>query len=325
MAIEVKSKAFLSRPPEIWSLVGIAVVAAVICLVGAFAPITMNRFVGSGLTFGFSLLGFALVVWFVGASTGRIGTFVATVALIGANSALIALAVTLEGRLLASFAFMWMSVYAASFFTRRQVLTVLVLAAAGQGAALAVSHVSRWPAIWVGLQATICGTSLILERAMSRIRRESETDSLTSLLNRRGFLKAAQLEVALFHRVNLPITVVVIDLDDFKSINDLQGHAAGDRHLIEATAAWNQELDSGDLLARFGGDEFVMMVVRNTPGAVEDLLERCRRAHPISWTAGVAQWLKDEPLETCLERADEHLYQRKLAKRASGRKERVAG
>ena len=89
------------------------------------------------------------------------------------------------------------------------------------------------------------------------------------------------------------------------------GHAAGDRLLSETTAAWR---DDQDVLARIGGDEFVLVMPGTSPAQADAVLERLRQVHPAPWSAGVGRWRPDEPLDACLQRADERLYAAKSSR-----------
>jgi GGDEF domain-containing protein len=140
--------------------------------------------------------------------------------------------------------------------------------------------------VWVTLSTMVWVAVAILSRLNACLRAQAHTDSLTGLLNRTGFALAAAQHRALADRRGEPLALAVIDLDDFKVINDRDGHAAGDRLLVELAGVWTASLRPGDLLARFGGDEFVLMLAGATEDRVDDVLARLARAHPASWTAG---------------------------------------
>ncbi len=141
------------------------------------------------------------------------------------------------------------------------------------------------------------------------------TDPLTGVLNRNGLDVAAAREQARGRRHHHPVTVVAIDLDGFKLVNDQRGHAAGDRLLADITSAWQDALRGEDILARTGGDEFVIVLPDCGPEDAGRVLERLRATHPASWSAGQASWEPDEELGSCLRRADEDLYAAKGARR----------
>jgi diguanylate cyclase (GGDEF)-like protein len=103
----------------------------------------------------------------------------------------------------------------------------------------------------------------------------------------------------------------VLDLDDFKGLNDRYGHAAGDRALEQLGRVWAREFDGEGLLGREGGDEFVLVVPDADRAQVQRLLVQLHAASTVRWTAGLTQWQRGEDLEACLERADHDLYRRK--------------
>jgi diguanylate cyclase (GGDEF)-like protein len=139
------------------------------------------------------------------------------------------------------------------------------------------------------------------------------SDPLTGLPNRRRWDEEAARMVARAERTGEPLTIALMDLDRFKAYNDAHGHQAGDRLLKEAAAAWREQLRAGDLLARWGGEEFAVAL----PGAsAEDLvpvLERLRSATPSGQTAsvGVAPFVPGATLAVLVEQADQALYRAK--------------
>ena len=147
-----------------------------------------------------------------------------------------------------------------------------------------------------------------LSNVVSRMRDQADHDQLTGLLNRAGFRAAAEREHALASRTGAPLTLVVLDLDGFKTINDRHGHAAGDRVLTELAREWLAALRTSDILGRHGGDEFVLLLPATTSTGTELLLERLRSGSPLPWSAGVAEWAQDESLDACFGRADRALY-----------------
>ncbi len=165
--------------------------------------------------------------------------------------------------------------------------------------------------------ATVWVATLLLSALVARLRAQADTDPLTGLLNRTGFAKAANREHALAGRTGAPLTVAVLDLDGFKHVNDAHGHAAGDRVLAELADAWMRTLRPGDVLARYGGDEFVVMFPATAAADAAEPIARMRGAHPAEWSAGIVEWRRGETLQACLGRADERLYEAKAARRAS--------
>jgi len=108
---------------------------------------------------------------------------------------------------------------------------------------------------------------LIMSTLFSALRKNLNTekelssrDPLTGALNRRSFFDLAEYEINRSHRYELPFTVAYIDLDNFKSINDQFGHRVGDQLLITVVSTFRSNIRSTDILARFGGDEFVILL-----------------------------------------------------------------
>ena len=136
------------------------------------------------------------------------------------------------------------------------------------------------------------------------------TDQLTALPNRRAWEETLDRELARAARDGLPVCVAVLDLDGFKRYNDDRGHLAGDALLTQTADAWRTELRGGDVLARYGGDEFAALI----PGRARDtavvVVERLRRATPAGCTcsAGVAVWDGAESATDLFGRADAALY-----------------
>jgi diguanylate cyclase (GGDEF)-like protein len=137
----------------------------------------------------------------------------------------------------------------------------------------------------------------------------AQTDALTGLPNRRAW--DSQLKRSLAD--DRQIAVAMLDFDHFKAFNDTYGHPAGDRLLKEAAAAWRDQLRTGDLLARVGGEEFALMLLDCEPATATEVVERLRDSMPQGRTcsAGLAVRLEGESAESIIARADRALYQAK--------------
>lgn len=141
-------------------------------------------------------------------------------------------------------------------------------------------------------------------------------DPLTGLYNRRFAEHRLQAEVDRSRRYGHPLTVVVLDLNNFKQINDKYGHVAGDMVLKEFAARLKQSLRISDLPVRLGGDEFLVLLPECPSDQVPALLARIGRVDvtfrgeriPVSFSSGHAGFEGSESPEEMLERADQRLY-----------------
>jgi diguanylate cyclase len=162
-----------------------------------------------------------------------------------------------------------------------------------------------------------------LEGELRRLSEEVSTDVLTQVANRRGLAQAFETEAARADGASAPLAVGLIDIDNFKKLNDTLGHAAGDTALKSLAAAVRERLRPQDTVARFGGEEFVVLLPGLPADEAQQVLTRLQRAlsaslfmHDgrevlVTFSAGVTAWRPGEALETALERADEALYEAK--------------
>ncbi len=165
-----------------------------------------------------------------------------------------------------------------------------------------------------------------LEGELRRLSDEVSTDALTQVANRRGLAAAFEAESARAQRAaeGVPgLAVALIDIDNFKKLNDTLGHAAGDVALKSLAAAVRERLRPVDHLARFGGEEFVVLLPATPVEEAQQALTRLQRSltealflHEdrevfVTFSAGVTAWRAGEALEAALERADEALYEAK--------------
>lgn len=115
-----------------------------------------------------------------------------------------------------------------------------------------------------------------LEQGRRNALEMAQQDPLTGLGNRRMLLSAYQRFRSAFRQNRIPVYLVMIDLDDFKAINDLYGHEAGDRVLMDLAGLLRASSRASDVCVRLGGDEFIMLLQAPDPGTVQDLVERIR-------------------------------------------------
>jgi diguanylate cyclase (GGDEF)-like protein len=174
----------------------------------------------------------------------------------------------------------------------------------------------RWLLAGVGIVAALFGLLALHEMRRSRhANRNAHADGLTGLLNRAGFEQRLGKEWQRAKRYERGLGLLLIDLDDFKQVNDTQGHMAGDRILREAAAAISGRIRETDVPGRLGGDEFVVLCPETTDAGLETLavgLERTLEQHGVQASVGHAQ---REPVDAqpseLLARADKAMYERK--------------
>jgi diguanylate cyclase (GGDEF)-like protein len=161
--------------------------------------------------------------------------------------------------------------------------------------------------------------ALAMERAdqMSAAERLARLDPLTGLPNRRWWDEEAARAVSARQRGAGPLTVGLIDVDRFKEYNDAHGHHRGDQLLKELAAAWRHTARASDLVARWGGEEFAVLLPGCDGSQAMEMIERLRRAAPVQVTcsAGVTEVGSPDNLDDAVQRADAALYRAKNAGR----------
>jgi diguanylate cyclase (GGDEF)-like protein len=164
-------------------------------------------------------------------------------------------------------------------------------------------------------------------RRQSELRQLAMVDELTGLHNRRGFLTFAEQLVRLARRTARPLVLLFIDLDHLKRVNDSQGHEAGDEVLLEVSSLLRGTFRATDVIARIGGDEFVVLAIDAPPNTVSQLTHRLRDriaqrnadpAHrdPLSVSMGAAtlEVGATRSIEDLIAAADRAMYEHKREK-----------
>jgi diguanylate cyclase (GGDEF)-like protein len=174
-----------------------------------------------------------------------------------------------------------------------------------------------WISEWFVMMGSFMIAGLIVNWLTHQIRLLARTDALTGLFNRRTLEEELVRELGRAARDHRPITVLLIDIDNLKAVNDTFGHSAGDRLLKACGAAWHERLRGADLLARCGGDEFAVILPDCSMSHAVVVGERLREATPseTSSSIGAAQWNGKESSDQMLRRADDAMYEAKRAGR----------
>ncbi len=171
-----------------------------------------------------------------------------------------------------------------------------------------------------------------LHAELDRLSVLARHDPLTGALNRKGMDEALHREISKLRRANTPLSVAMLDIDNFKNLNDTLGHAVGDAALRHLAVVARDALRPQDTMARYGGEEFIVLLPDTTLEQGIDAIARLQKVLAqkpfmnakdevrITFSAGVAQVMANEDANSAVKRADEAMYQ---AKRVG--KNRVVG
>ncbi len=180
------------------------------------------------------------------------------------------------------------------------------------------------------MQAKVAAMEAHSEQMQDQVRKErlrAMTDLLTELPNREAWQERLSFEYNRWQRYRNPLTIGVLDIDLFKRVNDSYGHKAGDRVLQLVAREFRERLRSTDFIARFGGEEFVVLFPETEPAEARKVLEKLRehvgklpfhfRGEPvtITFSAGLAGFCEGDSEDSVFDRADRAVYQAKDAGR----------
>jgi diguanylate cyclase (GGDEF)-like protein len=152
--------------------------------------------------------------------------------------------------------------------------------------------------------------------------RLSDTDYLTGVYNRSKLDQELKHWIGYSKRYNLPLSLIILDFDDFKAVNDTYGHLVGDSVILETVDLINKNIRKSDVFARWGGEEFLIVLPNTDKSQAADMAERFRRkienhrfekANSMTCSFGEVQLQSEEGIETLFQRADRILYEAKKA------------
>jgi diguanylate cyclase (GGDEF)-like protein len=264
-------------------------------------------------------------------------------ALFAAGSGLICLGTYFTGAATGLFAILlvWLAIFAAASLSSRAVAAHIASIMLMSGATLVMvgpspgpPPVARWAVggILLAVAATVMGRIGARRRAgEARLRAEigererlqrvlehlADHDPLTGVANRRRLEGELDRQFARARREGTPLSVVTIDVDGLKEHNDTYGHAAGDQLLKHVATTWSEALRATDIVARTGGDEFVILLPDCTAETAERTIDQLRHAVAATCgcSAGAATWDGSESAADLQERADLAMYERKAGSR----------
>jgi diguanylate cyclase (GGDEF)-like protein len=310
-----------ARPPVAWSAALMFLVGGIACLLAARFPLLETPHRPLVMAIGVWGCLEAGAVWVLGRRLPP-----SVLALLAAGSTLlvsvvIAICATRGSVMTAAFGYALGAAYYSHFFSQRIVHLQSLLVAVCFGLALILDRLPGMAVYWAVVSLSVWVAAWTLNRSTDVLRLRAETDHLTGLLNREGFAAAAEREHALAARTYNPLALAIIDLNGFKQINDSRGHLAGDRLLKKLPTTWQRSARAGDILARHGGDEFVLLMPCTSLSTARKLLEQVYEkgvrveGRLITCTAGISMWKRGESLEACIAAADRELLRkrRKLA------------
>ncbi len=186
-------------------------------------------------------------------------------------------------------------------------------------------HIDGWLLVMTTDVTALKINESVLRQARDQAVRLSITDPLTGLHNRRHVFERLDDLFLDARELRYPLTLVVIDLDHFKQINDSHGHAAGDQVLRHFAAQLQQALRPQDLVGRIGGEEFLLVLPNTSPQGARQVLGRLRgnlHAQPaalpgprLDFSSGIAHLLPEDSVQALWTRADRALYRAKRAGR----------
>ena len=180
--------------------------------------------------------------------------------------------------------------------------------------------------LWLLVLVTgVCGLAAVSQlQILLTLLAQSTHDTVTGALNRGSGSELIELQFSQARRHGYPLSVIFMDIDDFKSINDTTGHARGDQVLAQTARAWRAALRKGDAILRWGGDEFIVLLPHTHCAQAEDLVRQRLPAlfrpdgTPLTYSIGIVERLADNLThwESLVALADQRMYEAKVSGKA---------
>ncbi len=189
---------------------------------------------------------------------------------------------------------------------------------------LVATAYNRWARLIKDHQRELKELNRILEERTETLEKLASTDALTGLFNRHMFSELFKRELAQSRRYKTPLSLVLLDVDHFKKVNDTHGHLVGDGVLKQIAALMRESVRIADITARWGGEEFAVMLPHTTVEGAHITAEKIRSAieaahfesvGAVTASFGIAQLEENESQEPFFDRADKALYRAKVAGR----------
>ena len=212
--------------------------------------------------------------------------------------------------------YVWATVYAAIYFPRKALIFQNVFTSISYFVVLLIVHEQRnwFFSSWIFITGTCALLSVIIYGLVNIFRRINREDPLTRLANRRAWDERLEEEIERARRGSTPLSLIAIDINDFKRINDRSGHQEGDRILQSFASEWTNALrGSGDFVARLGGDEFAILVPGTGETGLRAVVQRIGAIAPkgVTSSLGTVTWDGVESASALMHRADQAMYENK--------------
>lgn len=217
------------------------------------------------------------------------------------------------------------STYAYHFFTPFVGATLIVFSAIVFGYVARLLGIDGWFSLSLATLGFSYTAGVIVHMLVMRIHRLATVDPLTGLYNRQTWDMFLAQQIAVAERSGKSFKIMLIDLNDFKEINDQRGHLAGDKILHKVGVALQDSVRAVDHVARWGGDEFIVLF----PDAADKVLSLVKARLEnnlmgvISFSVGDTSWRNGDDCDSILHRADKALYADKSSKKKTGKSDSV--